>query len=118
MIVASVLAEAKVGCLSLSRHPPPAPPGETLDILVIFVSLCLLLLLLLLLFFLLHLLLLHVPDDDDSWSFSPAQTLFMELVKALIDGAAKKGLMMTASKELLHLHKINTGHMKHKSTHT
>ena len=109
MIVASVLAEAKVGCLSLSRHPPPAPPGETLDILVIFVSLCLLLLLLLL---------LHVPDDDDSWSFSPAQTLFMELVKALIDGAAKKGLMMTASKELLHLHKINTGHMKHKSTHT
>ena len=45
MIVASVLAEAKVGCLSLSRHPPPAPPGETLDILVIFVSLCLLLLL-------------------------------------------------------------------------
>ena len=116
MIVASVLAEAKVGCLSLSRHPPPAPPGETLDILVIFVSLCLLLLLLL--FLLLHLLLLHVPDDDDSWSFSPAQTLFMELVKALIDGAAKKGLMMTASKELLHLHKINTGHMKHKSTHT
>ena len=104
-----MLAEAKVGCLSLSRHPPPAPPGETLDILVIFVSLCLLLLLLLL---------LHVPDDDDSWSFSPAQTLFMELVKALIDGAAKKGLMMTASKELLHLHKINTGHMKHKSTHT
>ena len=109
MIVASVLAEAKVGCLSLSRHPPPAPPGETLDILVIFVSLCLLLLLLLL---------LHVPDDDDSWSFSPAQTLFMELVKALIDGAAKKGLMMTASKELLRLHKINTGHMKHKLTHT
>ena len=95
MIVASVLAEAKVGCLSLSRHPPPAPPGETLDILVIFVSLCLLLLLL-------HLLLLHVPDDDDSWSFSPAQTLFMELVKALIDGAAKKGLMMSASKALLH----------------
>ena len=118
MIVASVLAEAKVGCLSLSRHPPPAPLGETLDILVIFVSLCLLLLLLLLLFLLLHLLLLHVPDDDDSWSFSPAQTLFMELVKALIDGAAKKGLMMTASKELLRLHKINTGHMKHKSTHT
>ena len=116
MIVASVLAEAKVGCLSLSRHPPPAPPGETLDILVIFVSLCLLLLFLL--FLLLHLFLLHVPDDDDSWSFSPAQTLFMELVKALIDGAAKKGLMMTASKELLHLHKINTGHMKHKSTHT
>ena len=95
MIVASVLAEAKVGCLSLSRHPPPAPPGETLDILVIFVNLCLLLLLL-------HLLLLHVPDDDDSWSFSPAQTLFMELVKALIDGAAKKGLMMTAYKALLH----------------
>ena len=56
MIVASVLAEAKVGCLSLSRHPPPAPPGETLDILVIFVSLCLLLLLLLLLFLLLLLL--------------------------------------------------------------
>ena len=100
MIVASVLAEAKVGCLSLSRHPPPAPPGETLDILVIFVRVCLLLLLLL--FLLLRLLLLHVPDDDDSWSFSPAQTLFMELVKALIDGAAKKGLMMTASKELLH----------------
>ena len=96
MIVASVLAEAKVGCLSLSRHPPPAPPGETLDIRVIFVNLCLLLL------FLLHLLLLHVPDDDDSWSFSPAQTLFMELVKALIDGAAKKGLMMSASKALLH----------------
>ena len=96
MIVASVLAEAKVGCLSLSRHPPPAPPGETLDIRVIFVNLCLLLL------FLLHLLLLHVPDDDDSWSFSPAQTLFMELVKALIDGAAKKGLMMTAYKALLH----------------
>ena len=95
MIVASVLAEAKVGCLSLSRHPPPAPPGETLDTRVIFVNLCLLLLLL-------HLLLLHVPDDDDSWSFSPAQTLFMELVKALIDGAAKKGLMMTASKALLH----------------
>ena len=95
MIVASVLAEAKVGCLSLSRHPPPAPPGETLDIRVIFVNLCLLLLLL-------HLLLLHVPDDDDSWSFSPAQTLFMELVKALIDGAAKKGLMMSASKALLH----------------
>ena len=100
MIVASVLAEAKVGCLSLSRHPPPAPPGETLDIRVIFVNLCLLLLFLL--FFLLHLLLLHVPDDDDSWSFSPAQTLFMELVKALIDGAAKKGLMMSASKALLH----------------
>ena len=28
----------------------------------------------------------------------------MELVKALIDGAAKKGLMMTASQPLLHLH--------------
>ena len=28
----------------------------------------------------------------------------MELVKALIDGAAKKGLMMTASHPLIHLH--------------
>ena len=93
-----LLAEAKVGCLSLSWQPaveekhltslssPPSrchhPPWRC------------------------HHLALrchHTPDtgviknDDDICSFSHAQTLFMELVKALIDGAAKKGPMMTAA---------------------
>ena len=38
-----------------------------------------------------------IKNDDDICSFSHAQTLFTELVKALIDGAAKKGLMMPLS---------------------
>ena len=45
-------------------------------------------------------------------------TLFMELVKALIDGAAKKGLMMTASQPLLHLHWMLHKYIHIRNTHT
>ena len=44
-------------------------------------------------------------------------TLFMELVKALIDGAAKKGLMMTASQPLLHQHWILHKYVEHTYIH-
>ena len=50
--------------------------------------------------------------------FHMLNTLFMELVKALIDGAAKKGLMMTASQPLLHQHWILHKYVHIWNTHT
>ena len=88
-------AEAKVGCLSLSWQPAveerhltsaSSPPSRRVIILRLVSSRMM----------------------TTSARFHMLNTLFMELVNALIDGAAKKGLMMTASQPLLHLHCTNT----------
>ena len=88
-------AEAKVGCLSLSWQPAveerhltsaSSPPSHRVIILRLVSSRMM----------------------TTSARFHMLNTLFMELVNALIDGAAKKGLMMTASQPLLHLHCTNT----------
>ena len=91
----SVVSEAKVGCLSLSWQPAveerhltsaSSPPSRRVIILRLVSSRMM----------------------TTSARFHMLNTLFMELVNALIDGAAKKGLMMTASQPLLHLHCTKT----------